>query len=133
MNTRDKLQLMRESDRRNEEHERAFRREGERMQEKPRYTLTRAERETVINFDEEDWTAHIYTTSTVMQRRYDRLCAEDPESWKCVAVDPLGYFKKYVAPADRIAYRKTPSESRRAAGRKLAAKTNSTKDTDNAK
>ena len=78
-----------------------------------RYSLTRAERETVICFDAEERIAHIYTSDPVYIRRLDKMCEEDPETYKCVEVDRLGYFKKYEAPADRIAFRKAPTEARR--------------------
>ena len=91
-------------------------------QEKPRYTLTRAERETVIRFDAEERIAHIYTADPVYMRRLDKLTEEDPNTYRCVEVDPLGYFKKYEAPADRIAFRKgTTDEQRKAARRRMEA------------
>lgn len=122
MNTIDKLRLLQESKRRNQEHERQYREERKTMEETPnRYALTRAERETVIRFDAEERTAHIYTADPVYIRRLDKLCEEDPETYKCVEVDPLGYFKKYEAPADRIAFRKSPSDAQREAARKKAA------------
>ena len=118
MNTRDKLRQLRESERRNQEAERRYREEQETMEQTPtRYTLTRAERETVIRFDAEERIAHIYTADPVYMRRLDKLTEEDPNTYRCVEVDPLGYFKKYEAPADRIAFRKAPTEARREAGK----------------
>lgn len=122
MNIHDKLRLLQESEARNQEHERQYRKENESMEQTPnRYTLTRAERETVIRFDAEERIAHIYTADPVYIRRLDKLCEEDPETYKCVEVDTLGYFKKYVAPADRIAFRKSSSDAQREAARKKAA------------
>lgn len=87
-----------------------------------KYTLTRAEREVTIRFDAEERIAHIYTSDPVYIRRLDNLTEEDPDTYKCVKVDPLGYFKQYEAPADRIAFRKAPTEARREAGKRLNAK-----------
>ena len=86
-----------------------------------RYALTRAEREVTIRFDAEERIAHIYTSDPVYIRRLDKLCEEDPETYKCVKIDPLGYFKQYEAPSDKIRFGKSPSEALREAARKKAA------------
>lgn len=119
MNTCDKLTLLAEIDQRNREHERQFREERKTMEQTPaRYTLTRAEREVTIRFDAEERIAHIYASDPVYIRRFDKLCEEDPDTYKCVKVDPLGYFKQYEAPADRIAFRKGTTDEHREAARK---------------
>lgn len=144
MKTADKLRQLKESERRNQEHERRFREEQENMENKKpwniaydptnepkpkeetptgsRYTLTRAEREVTIRFDAEERIAHIYASDPVYIRRLDKLCEEDPKTYRCVKVDPLGYFKQYEVPADRVAFRKgTTDEHREAARRRMEA------------
>lgn len=94
MKTRDKLQLMRESDRRNEEHERAFRREGENTT--PITVIT-------IHGDR----MRIRTTSRTEAAKLDALCIEDPEHWErlYVTVSSKGAFEAgYSAPADLLEY-----------------------------
>lgn len=120
MNTRDKLRQLQESERRNQEHERQFREEQKTMERTPtRYTLTRAEREVTIRFDAEEKIAHIYVSDPTYIRRLDKLCKEDPDTYKCVKIDPMGWFKQYEAAADRIAFRKSPSEAKRAQAQHL--------------
>ena len=85
-----------------------------------RYSLTRAERETTICSNAEDKIAYIYTSDPVYMRKFDRLCSEDPETYKCIEVDPLGYYKRYTAPMKRVSFRKSPSKAKREAGRKVA-------------
>ncbi len=93
-----------------------------------KYLLTRAERETTICSNAEERIAYIYTSDPVYMRKFDKLCKEDPETYKCIEVDPLGYYKRYTAPMKRISFRKAPSEARREAGRKIAeARSNAAK------
>lgn len=45
-------------------------------------TLTKAERETVISFDEASGWANMYTASPTMIRRMDKLCETAPENYR---------------------------------------------------
>ena len=76
-----------------------------------RYRPTRTEMETTITFDAEEKIAHIYPADPVYIRKFDKLTAEDPETWHCVEVDALGYYKRYEAPADRIRFRKATKKN----------------------
>lgn len=86
-----------------------------------KYVLTMAEREVQIRWDAVDHIAHIYTSDPVYIRRLDKRCAEHPDAYKCTKVDPLGYFKQYECPADRIWFAKPTSEARREAGKRASA------------
>lgn len=46
------------------------------------YTLTKAERETIITFNEASADAVLYTASPIMMRRMDKLCETAPENYR---------------------------------------------------
>ena len=87
------------------------------------YTTTRAERETIIRYDEADRIVTRYTASPTEIRRMDKLVHEHPDIFKCIWVDDFYGAKKYQYP---LAYERGPkqpvSEARRKASRANAAK-----------
>ena len=115
MNTRQKLEAMKQTEERNRQHEQEWRKKQ--MEQEPKYRLSLAEREVHIRFDAEERIAHIYASDPVYIRRLDALCEEHPETYKCVKVDQLGYFKQYEAPSDRIRFGKPASEAKKQASR----------------
>lgn len=48
------------------------------------YTLSQAERETTITFIEDEDIAHVFSSSQHWIRKFDKLCEENPEQFKCV-------------------------------------------------
>lgn len=74
------------------------------------YTLTKAERETVISFDEASGWASMYTASPIMMRRMDKLCETAPENYKELvnrrtSVDGDCISKTYSFPKELIKLR----------------------------
>ena len=84
------------------------------------YTMSRAERETIIRWDEDTKKARYYTCSEPERRKLDKKCADYPEVFRKVKED--AYSATYELPVDRIAIRNPPSEARMASGRALGAK-----------
>lgn len=87
------------------------------------YTTTRAERETIIRYDEADRIVTRYTASPTEIRRMDKLVHEYPDIFKCIWVDDFYGAKKYQYP---LAYERGPkkpaSEAQRKANRANADK-----------
>lgn len=46
--------------------------------------LTRYEKETIINYNQESDEAEIYTRDEVVMRKMDKLCEEFPDHYRCV-------------------------------------------------
>lgn len=51
--------------------------------------LTRYEQETVINYNNEESGASIYTADPVIQRKLDKLVEKYPNDYKCTKIDNL--------------------------------------------
>lgn len=100
------------------------------------YTLTKAERETIISFDEESGDAILYTASQIIMRRMDKLCETAPENYKELVnrrafvvdgPDRLCISKQYSFPKRLLSFRagKAMSDEQKEAlrerGRKLRA------------
>lgn len=92
------------------------------------YTLTKAERETIISFDEESGNAILYTASQIMMRRMDKLCETAPENYKELVnrrtfVDGDCVSKMYSLPKDLVKLRPRKrvltEEQKRAAAEQL--------------
>lgn len=62
--------------------------------------ITRAEQETIINFDEEGKEAYVYTYKPAYIRLLEKLCAEHPEEFKKERVDHGGH--NYIIPKKYI-------------------------------
>lgn len=60
------------------------------------YSLTAAERATSINFDDSTDRADIITVCPVWIRKFDKLCEENPEQFKCVEWDTQRYNGKII-------------------------------------
>ena len=65
--------------------------------------LSRAEMETIVNFDETGKTCHIYTCSKSVMRKLDKLCDKVPDQYKLVKTDENS--KSYVTTKDLIKFR----------------------------
>jgi len=79
-----------------------------------KYTLTRWERETTINFNEEDTEAQIYTCSDPYKRKLDKMCDRFPDTYRCES--RTEYENIYYCPIDRIRFASPVTEARREAG-----------------
>lgn len=85
------------------------------------YTLTRAERETIILWDAESRHATIDTADPVTIRKLDRLVAAHPEIYRLVSEDMLYNAKRYEVPAQYIRFGKLASEAQREAAKRLVS------------
>jgi len=56
--------------------------------------LSKAEKETIITYDEEENIATIYTCSLPVMRKLDKLCAKSPDNYKLIKKDK--YSKTYT-------------------------------------
>jgi hypothetical protein len=67
---------------------------------------TRYEMETVINFNDEEKHAEIYTCSPIMKRKLDKLCQSNPNDYQLI--EEVGEGKTYrVAKKKLISFRTT--------------------------
>ena len=78
--------------------------------------ISRAEMETTIRWDAEERVAHVFSADPVYIRKLTRLCDEFPDVYKLTRNTDDGIFVE--TPANRIAFRKPPTEARREAGRR---------------
>jgi hypothetical protein len=83
-------------------------------------SISRAEQETSIVWEEEEKIANIYTCSTVTMRKLDKLCEQFPDEYKCIKT--IKYQKKYTVPARYIRFGKPASEAMKERGRMIAQK-----------
>lgn len=63
--------------------------------------ITLAERETIINFDETQAPAEIYTHNPAMIRKLDALCEERPEEIQCIRAERMNeniHVREYRCP-----------------------------------
>lgn len=71
--------------------------------------LTKYEQETIINFNEDESTAELYTCSSVMMRKLDKLVEVNPEAYQVKSED-FSYgklvSKTYIFPKGLITLRK---------------------------
>ena len=82
---------------------------------------SRYEQETSIVWDEEEKVARIYTASPVSIRKFDKLCAACPDTYKCTWEQDDGLAKKYEVNKRFIRFGKPATEARKEHGRKIAA------------
>lgn len=81
--------------------------------------LSRYEQETIINFNEEDEYADVYTHNRKLMERLDMLVREHPEA--CKFVKRYGYrCKVYRVQKNLISIRKPYSEERKKHDREVA-------------
>lgn len=81
------------------------------------YRLPLAEQETTVTMTRDDKTARIYTSDRLVMAKLDKLCAEFPETYKCIWVDdqimgdglPMG--KKYEVNKKYVKFRKPVSQA----------------------
>lgn len=66
-----------------------------------KYKLTRYEQETIINFNEDEKTASIYTCKKSLMKKLQQYCIDYPEQFKLTKQDDYSMWfqcpKKYVA------------------------------------
>jgi len=67
------------------------------------YNLTKYEMETIINYNEEESIASIYTCSKVLIKKLDTYCKKRPDVYKTVKVDSPS--KTYTVPKKYISVR----------------------------
>lgn len=71
--------------------------------------LTKYEQETIINFNEDESTAELYTCSPIMMRKLDKLVEANPEVYRIKSED-FSYgeliSKTYIFPKGLITLRK---------------------------
>lgn len=61
-------------------------------------SLSRYEQETIINFNEEEKTATVYTMNKSLIRKLERIEAERPEECKAQQKDADGLAVTYIVP-----------------------------------
>lgn len=64
--------------------------------------LTRYEMETVLNFNEEEQTASVYTHNKALRRKLDKLAQDRPGEWKLVRTSRDGKAADYTIPKEWI-------------------------------
>ncbi|MGI6096368.1 MAG: molecular chaperone [Lachnospiraceae bacterium] len=69
-------------------------------------SLSKLEKETIINFNEEEEAAEIYTYNVRLQNRLEKISLERPEDVKLVCVDGRGE-KTYRLPKKYVSVRPT--------------------------
>ena len=85
-----------------------------------RYGLSKYEKETIINFNESDEKANIYTRSKTTMTRLDKLVKKNPKDYKLIENEPTQ--KEYECDKRLISFRtskKLSIEQRKAIGIKL--------------
>ena len=81
------------------------------------YRLPLAEQETTVTMIRAEHTASIYTSDRLVMARLDKLCAEFPETYKCIWVDTqimgdgLPMSKKYEAHKKYVKFRRPVSQA----------------------
>lgn len=81
--------------------------------------LTKLEKETIINFNEEEDFADIYTSNSHLKSRLAEICKDNPESCQLEAKDTYG-FVRYRIDKNLISVRKPWSmESRQKAKERM--------------
>lgn len=80
--------------------------------------LTKYERETIVNYNEEDSQAEVYTASKPVMRKLDKLCEHHPDTYKCVKRN--SQQATYTCPKNRIRFAAPTSEKQKAASRAKA-------------
>lgn len=87
------------------------------------------ERETTIRWDDAEKVAHIWTCSPISIRRFDKLVAEAPETYKCVKRKDDSVW--YEVDAKYISFRKPSTriitDEQREATRQRIAKYNASR------
>ena len=80
--------------------------------------LTRLEKETIVNYNEEEPHAEVYTRSALVMRKLDKLCERFPDTYTCIKRN--SEQATYHCPKDRVSFRPPTSEAQRSAGKKKA-------------
>ena len=81
--------------------------------------LTNYERETILNFNDADDTASVYTHSRAHRRKLDKLSADRPKDCKLFRVSRDGQAAEFYIPKGwiKISPPRVSSEAQRAAAR----------------
>ena len=67
--------------------------------------LSKHERETIINFNEAEPTASVYTHNKALRRKLDKLAEERPEDCRCVSESRGDQAGDYIVPKTWIKVR----------------------------
>lgn len=65
--------------------------------------LTRLEQETIVNFNNEEANAEVYTCSQSVMRKLDKLCIKFPDNYKLIKEDE--YSKTYSTSKKNIKFK----------------------------
>ena len=86
--------------------------------------LSLYERETIINYNEGEPTANIYTHNKALRRTLDKLAQQRPEDWRVDRVGHGGAAADYTIPKAWVKIRppRVASEAQKAASRRAAEK-----------
>ena len=81
--------------------------------------LSRLEQETIINFNEAEQTASVYTHNKALRRKLDKLAAERPEDCHFASESRKGQAGDYIVPKSwiRVKPPRIASEAQREAAR----------------
>lgn len=84
------------------------------------YNLTNVERETVINFNEAEQTADVYTYNGALKRRLSKLCESRPDEVKHEKTDQYGGMS-FTVPKSwiKVSATRIPSEKQLASLEKM--------------
>ena len=66
-------------------------------------SLTRYEKETIVNYNQESDEADIYTRDEVVMRRLDKLCEKYPDYYRCVGSTSVD--KEYRCPKRLVGFK----------------------------
>jgi len=71
------------------------------------YKLTRYEQETIINFNEEENMASVYTYNSSLIKKLDKCCVNFPELYQLEKIDNYGTYvsKTYIVPKRMVSVR----------------------------
>ena len=96
-------------------------------------TISKYEQETLINYNNEEKTATVYTADPVIQRKLDKLVEKYPEDYKCTRIENIcdGHDGKFYLLSSKkfISFRPPvhmTDEQKRAAADRLASYRKST-------
>ena len=84
--------------------------------------FTKYEMETIVNYNEDEAEASIYTASKNVMRKLDNLCERYPDTYRCI--DREDYQATYRCPKGYINFKKPRSAAQVEAARAAASKMN---------
>jgi len=89
-------------------------------------SISKLEQETIINFNEEENTAMVYTYNKKLKNRLEKYCAEYPDTARRIRDDGTGGITYEIPKATiRVSFAAPYTEERRQAARQRAIDNNS--------